>query len=139
MLYDSLTKRVWAARDAEGVQPLFWGVTGEQRDGCGCGAWPAGEAMRIRPTRLCWLSLPATCCSAQELAPTPRCADCTLPAAAADDNRLVFGTHPDKLDGEADGWLVCWEFEWGMLAKSLLIHLIDDAALPCRPLSRGVG
>lgn len=43
VLFDSLTKRVWAARDAEGVQPLFWGVT--------------------------------------------------------DDNRLVFGTHPDKLDG----------------------------------------
>jgi hypothetical protein len=43
VLYDSLTKRVWAARDAEGVQPLFWGVT--------------------------------------------------------DDNRLVFGTHPSKLDG----------------------------------------
>lgn len=30
VLYDSLTKRVWAARDAEGVQPLFWGVTGEE-------------------------------------------------------------------------------------------------------------
>lgn len=28
VLYDSLTKRVWAARDAEGVQPLYWGATG---------------------------------------------------------------------------------------------------------------
>lgn len=29
--YDSLARRVWAARDAEGVQPLYWGVTGKQR------------------------------------------------------------------------------------------------------------
>jgi asparagine synthetase B (glutamine-hydrolysing) len=28
VVYDSLTKRVWAARDADGVQPLYWGVTG---------------------------------------------------------------------------------------------------------------
>lgn len=43
VLFDSLTKRVWAARDAEGVQPLFWGVTGECRlELCSLAAsWPA--------------------------------------------------------------------------------------------------
>lgn len=28
VVYDAVTRRVWAARDAAGVQPLFWGVTG---------------------------------------------------------------------------------------------------------------
>lgn len=91
VLFDSLTKRVWAARDAEGVQPLFWGVTGERRLEFGSQLACLGGS---RPAF--W----AACFSlwVQQL---------TAPAVRfSDDNRLVFGTHPDKLDGEADrkGW-----------------------------------
>ena len=36
VVYDSITKRVWAARDADGVQPLYWGVTGASEPCCVC-------------------------------------------------------------------------------------------------------
>lgn len=38
VVYDHVRRRVWAARDAGGVQPLYWGVTG--------GALPAAAGGR---------------------------------------------------------------------------------------------
>lgn len=65
VVYDSLARRVWAARDAEGVQPLYWGVTGDSRlvfgtdprklDGCAPTAtpFPAGTLFASHDATLC--------------------------------------------------------------------------------------
>ncbi|PSC72327.1 stem-specific TSJT1-like [Micractinium conductrix] len=65
VVYDSVAKRVWAARDAEGVQPLFWGVTDDNRlvfgtdankvDGCNPTAspFPAGCLFASHDATLC--------------------------------------------------------------------------------------
>ena len=50
-VYDSVAKRVWAARDAEGVQPLFWGVTGAV--GCLAGATRGWEGASALTGSLC--------------------------------------------------------------------------------------
>ncbi|KAI3438282.1 hypothetical protein D9Q98_000717 [Chlorella vulgaris] len=65
VVYDSSTKRVWAARDAAGVQPLFWGVTEDSRlvfgtdaeklEGCNPTAtpFPAGSLFASHDATLC--------------------------------------------------------------------------------------
>lgn len=89
VLFDRLTKRVWAARDAGGVQPLYWGVTGAhaRRPWLSCRVLQLPEALLPR------------CCprtAAPPLTPNPH-----QPhhATAAEDSRLVFGTDLNKLEG----------------------------------------
>ncbi|EFN54932.1 hypothetical protein CHLNCDRAFT_134667 [Chlorella variabilis] len=65
VVYDAVTRRVWAARDAAGVQPLFWGVTEDNRlvfgtdpqklDGCNPTAtpFPAGTLFASHDATLC--------------------------------------------------------------------------------------
>jgi hypothetical protein len=83
VVYDSSTKRVWAARDAAGVQPLFWGVTGAR----------AGPRAAHAPVQCMLLQ-----CWARNMKHTSN-RDVSRPCASAEDNRLVFGTDAEKLEG----------------------------------------